>query len=107
MTGPWSASDVQLARGVPLEKVLAHKGGRKPVLDAKAVKQLRALMADRSTRPADIAARFKISRSTLYNIVRTGAYHIRNWIVRLKMSRTVFLLRAASSGCRCERSCWS
>lgn len=49
------------------------KGGRKPVLDAKAVKQVLALMADRSTRPADIAAQYKISKSTLYKIVRTGA----------------------------------
>ncbi|WP_374604661.1 recombinase family protein [Niveibacterium sp.] len=48
------------------------KGGRKPVLDAIAVAQVRSLMADRSTSPAAIAQRFKISKSTLYKLVRSG-----------------------------------
>ena len=48
------------------------RGGRKLALDAKAVKQVLALMADRSTRPADIASQYKISKSTLYKIVRTN-----------------------------------
>ena len=47
-----------------------NKGGRKPALDAKAFKQVRALMADRSTRQTDIAAQYKISKSTLYKLVR-------------------------------------
>ena len=48
------------------------KGGRKSVLDAKAIKLARALLADRSTRPADIVTRYKIRRSALCNIVHTG-----------------------------------
>lgn len=59
--------------GLKAARKRGNKGGRKPVLDAKAIKQVRALMADRSTRPADIAAQYKISKSTLYNIMRTGA----------------------------------
>jgi len=47
-----------------------NKGGRKPALDAKAIAQVRALMSDRSTCPADIAAQYKISKSTLYKVVR-------------------------------------
>lgn len=46
------------------------KGGRKPVLDPKAVQQVRTLMADRSTSPADICKQFKVSKSTLYKLVR-------------------------------------
>ena len=49
------------------------KGGRKPALDAIAVAQVRSLMADRSTSPSAIAQRFKISKSTLYKLVRSGA----------------------------------
>jgi DNA invertase Pin-like site-specific DNA recombinase len=48
------------------------KGGRRPVLDATAVAQVRSLMADRTTSPAAIAQRFKISKSTLYKLVRSG-----------------------------------
>lgn len=47
-----------------------NKGGRKPSLEQRAVSQVRALMADRATSPADIAARFKVSKSTLYEVVR-------------------------------------
>ena len=47
-----------------------NKGGRKPALDAKAIAQVRALMSDRSTCPADITAQYKISKSTLYKVVR-------------------------------------
>lgn len=58
--------------GLKSARKRGNKGGRKPVLDAKAVKQVRALMADRSTRPADIAAQYKISKSTRYKQVREG-----------------------------------
>lgn len=56
--------------GLKSARKRGNKGGRKPVLDAKAVKQVRALMADRSTRPAEIAAQCRISKSTLYKLVR-------------------------------------
>jgi DNA invertase Pin-like site-specific DNA recombinase len=58
--------------GLKVARKRGNKGGRKPSLDLKAIKQVRALMADRSTRPADIASQYKISKSTLYKIVRTG-----------------------------------
>ncbi|MFZ2974198.1 MAG: hypothetical protein WA049_16290 [Ferribacterium limneticum] len=81
----WSASDAQQARDVPLAIVLAQicshvkkdrdftsrDADTNKVLDTKAVKLVRTLMA--APRPADITERMKISRSTLYNIVRSEA----------------------------------
>ncbi len=58
--------------GLSAARRRGRKGGRKPILDSKAVAQVRTLMADRSTRPADIAAQYKISKSTLYKLVRDG-----------------------------------
>jgi DNA invertase Pin-like site-specific DNA recombinase len=56
--------------GLSAARRRGSKGGRKPILDAKATAQVRTLMADRSTSPSDIAKHFKVSRSTLYKLVR-------------------------------------
>lgn len=56
--------------GLSAARKRGNKGGRKPSLDQRAVSQVRALMADRTTSPAEIAARFKVSKSTLYKVVR-------------------------------------
>lgn len=59
--------------GLSAARRRGSKGGRKPILDAKATAQVRTLMADRSTSPSDIAKQFKVSRSTLYKLVRESA----------------------------------
>ncbi len=41
-------------------------GGRKPKLDEKDVKEIRALWRDKSILVADIARRYGVSRTTLY-----------------------------------------
>lgn len=54
--------------GLKAARARGTRGGRKPKLGEKDVRQIRALMADRSTSVADIAKRFGISRSTLYKL---------------------------------------
>ena len=51
-----------------LKAARGTRGGRKPKLGDKDLRQIRTLMADRSTSVADIAKRFGISRSTLYKL---------------------------------------
>jgi len=68
----WTALSGVLSAGKRAEMQHAAKGGRKPALDSKAMKQVRALMADRSTRPSDISAQYKIRKSALYKLVREG-----------------------------------
>lgn len=56
-----------------VQQLFCASAGRKLAPDAKAVVQVRTLIADHFSRPADIASRYKISKSTLYKIVRMGA----------------------------------
>lgn len=44
-------------------------GGRKPKLDAKQIKEIRALLRDPDILVSDVAKRYKISRTTLYKHV--------------------------------------
>lgn len=48
------------------------KGGCKPKLSESDIKQIRALMADRTTSAREIAQRFKIRCSTLYKLTVRG-----------------------------------
>lgn len=52
--------------GLAAARVRGRKGGRKPKLDEKAVREIRALWRDKSIPVADIARRFGVSRTTLY-----------------------------------------
>lgn len=52
--------------GVDAARARGRKGGRKAKLDARAVREIKALMKDPEITRTAIAARYKISRSTLY-----------------------------------------
>ncbi len=47
----------------------ASEGGRKPKLDAKEAREIRALMRDPQVKVADIAKRYGVSRTTIYKCV--------------------------------------
>lgn len=44
-----------------------RKGGRKRVLGPKEVREIRALLRDPEVQVVDVARRYRVSRSTLYN----------------------------------------
>lgn len=52
--------------GLAAAKARGRAGGRKPKLDEKDVKEIRALWRDKSIPVADIARRYGVSRTTLY-----------------------------------------
>lgn len=52
--------------GLAAARARGRKGGRKPKLDEKDVKEIRALWRDKSIPVADIARRYGVSRTTLY-----------------------------------------
>jgi DNA invertase Pin-like site-specific DNA recombinase len=55
--------------GLVAARARGRKGGRKPKLDAKDIKQIRALYDSQTVPIGDIANRFGISRTTLYKHV--------------------------------------
>ncbi len=52
--------------GLAAARARGRAGGRKPKLDEKDVKEIRALWRDKSIPVADIAKRYGVSRTTLY-----------------------------------------
>ena len=54
------------AAGLAAARARGRAGGRKPKLDEKDVKEIRALWRDKSIPVADIARRYGVSRTTLY-----------------------------------------
>lgn len=52
--------------GLAAARARGRAGGRKPKLDEKDVKEIRALWRDKSIPVADIARRYGVSRTTLY-----------------------------------------
>jgi len=52
--------------GLTAARARGRAGGRKPKLDEKDVKEIRALWRDKSIPVADIARRYGVSRTTLY-----------------------------------------
>lgn len=53
--------------GLKAARARGRVGGRKPSLDAQALKEIRALLANPEITVASVAERYKVSRSTLYN----------------------------------------
>lgn len=58
--------------GLAAARSRGRQGGRKPVLDAKAVREAQAMLRDPKVRVVDVAARFRVSKSTLYRRVYEG-----------------------------------
>jgi DNA invertase Pin-like site-specific DNA recombinase len=56
----------RIRAGLEAAKARGRTGGRPRKLDEKAVKEIRALLNDPEIRPADVARRYGVSRSTLF-----------------------------------------
>ena len=52
--------------GLTAARARGRKGGRKPALDEKQIREIRALMRDPSVNISNVAERYKVSRTTLY-----------------------------------------
>jgi DNA invertase Pin-like site-specific DNA recombinase len=57
--------------GLASARARGRVGGRKPKLNEKQIREVRALLADPTILIKDIAARYKVSRSTLYKHTTT------------------------------------
>ena len=55
--------------GLAAARARGRKGGRKPALGEKQVREIRLLLADPKTRVSDVAARYGVSRATLYKYI--------------------------------------
>lgn len=55
-------------KGLIAARARGRSGGRKPKLDAQQIKEIRRLMADPNIPVAQIAARYKVSRTTIYKV---------------------------------------
>jgi DNA invertase Pin-like site-specific DNA recombinase len=55
--------------GLAAARARGRKGGRKPALDDRQVREIRALLKDPEIRVMDIAQRYSVSRTTLYRYV--------------------------------------
>jgi DNA invertase Pin-like site-specific DNA recombinase len=56
--------------GLAAARVRGRKGGRKPSLDDKQIKEIKALMKDASIQVSTVAKRYGVSRTTLYKYAR-------------------------------------
>lgn len=56
--------------GLAAARARGRNGGRKPVMDEKAIRQARAMLQDPGVKVEDVARRFGVSRSSLYRHVR-------------------------------------
>ncbi|MEF3193377.1 MAG: recombinase family protein [Halothiobacillaceae bacterium] len=52
--------------GLQAARVRGRKGGRKPALNQRQVREIRALLADPEIQVTDVARRYGVSRTTLY-----------------------------------------
>lgn len=55
--------------GLAAARARGRKGGRKPSLDAKQIREIRALLRDPNVRVTEVAKRYGISRATIYKHV--------------------------------------
>lgn len=55
--------------GLAAARARGRKGGRKPALDDRQVREIRALLRDPEIRVTDVARRYGVSRTTLYRYV--------------------------------------
>lgn len=60
--------------GLAAARARGRAGGRKPKLDARQVKEIRLLMSDPSIPVGQIAERYKVSRTTIYNVAQRGLF---------------------------------
>jgi DNA invertase Pin-like site-specific DNA recombinase len=56
--------------GLASARARGRKGGRKPSLDDKQIKEIKALMKDKSIQVTTIAKRYDVSRATLYKYAK-------------------------------------
>lgn len=55
--------------GLAAARARGRKGGRKPALDDRQVREIRALLSDPEIQLTDVARRYGVSRTTLYRYV--------------------------------------
>ncbi len=55
--------------GLAAARARGRKGGRKPALDAKQIREIKALLRDPDIQVADVAKRYGVSRTTIYKHV--------------------------------------
>ena len=55
--------------GLKAARARGRKGGRKPKLDARQIKEIKALLRDPDIRVTDVADKYGVSRATLYKHV--------------------------------------
>jgi len=55
--------------GLLAARTRGRKGGRKPALDDRQLREIRALLSDPEIQVADVARRYGVSRSTLYRYI--------------------------------------
>ncbi|WP_262966891.1 recombinase family protein [Methylobacter psychrophilus] len=58
--------------GLTAARARGRKGGRKPALDEKQIREVKALMRDPSVNISSVAQRYKVSRTTLYKYAGTS-----------------------------------
>lgn len=56
--------------GLQAARARGRKGGRSPVLTEKQIREVRVLMADSQVSVTDVAKRYGVSRTTLYNVYK-------------------------------------
>ncbi len=59
--------------GLAAARARGRAGGRKPKLDTRQIKEIRQLMADPAIPVSHIAARYKVSRTTIYKVAPPAA----------------------------------
>jgi DNA invertase Pin-like site-specific DNA recombinase len=59
--------------GLQAARARGRVGGRKPKLDDQQLKEIRALLADKTILVSDVAKRYGVSRTTLYNRLGKGS----------------------------------
>ncbi len=52
--------------GLAAARARGRKGGRKPALDAKQIREIKALLRDPAIQVSDVAKRYGVSRTTIY-----------------------------------------
>ncbi|MCD9473055.1 recombinase [Photobacterium phosphoreum] len=59
--------------GLAAARARGRKGGRKPALDAKQAREIKALLSDPNIQVTDVAQRYKVSRTTIYKYLGTDS----------------------------------
>jgi len=59
--------------GLAAARARGRKGGRKPALDEKQVREVKALMRDPSANISSVAERYGVSRTTLYKYANANS----------------------------------